>query len=573
MTNIPIFLSSDNNYAPFVATTIASICDNTKSFCEFYILDGGISEENKEKISELKKQFSNFSIEFVNINYEIFAKFLTNSYITVAAYYRLIIPKLYPNINKFLYLDVDIIANGDIVELYNADLENFTIGAIEDVGNVYYIKRLKYNIEVSQKHIYFNSGVLLINNPKWNEQNISEKLFEIEEKYRGRLECNDQDLLNKYFENNYKQLPQKYNSKKIENDTIIRHFYHHIKPWNIHPNATLGSQLLPDFEIFWKYAKITPFYDELLKNCKYDTNHKVHIHLIYKKLDEQKKVTAVTIIIPIYNTGKYLKKCLDTVSNQNLLNIEIICINDASTDNSLEILEEYAKSDDRIKIVNFKENKGVAVARNTGMQLAKGQYIGFVDPDDYIDTDFCGKLYKKASETNADIVKGADITVLYPDGTKEIRPQNDSIKLNKLNFWVQFTTAIFKRDFLNKKNINFPCNMNVCEDIAFVTKAAILTNSIEIEPDVNYYYIRRDNSLDSNQYDADKVNSVINYVEEVSQLIEQNNLSIADKQLLLARVVSQIDQIRKYKVEKDSEDYKRLTKLYQQKVIEKMRLK
>lgn len=66
--NIPVFLSSDNNYAPFVATTIASICDNTKSFCEFYVLDGGIKEENKAKICELKNKFNNFSIEFIEID-------------------------------------------------------------------------------------------------------------------------------------------------------------------------------------------------------------------------------------------------------------------------------------------------------------------------------------------------------------------------------------------------------------------------------------------------------------------------------------------------------------------------
>ena len=68
MNTIPIFLSSDNNYAPYVATTIASICDNTKSFCDFYILDGGISKENQEKIYVLKEKFNNFSIEFINID-------------------------------------------------------------------------------------------------------------------------------------------------------------------------------------------------------------------------------------------------------------------------------------------------------------------------------------------------------------------------------------------------------------------------------------------------------------------------------------------------------------------------
>lgn len=139
----------------------------------------------------------------------------------------------------------------------------------------------------------------------------------------------------------------------------------------------------------------------------------------------------VSVVIPIYNVEKYLRQCLDSVVNQTLKDIEIICINDGSTDNSLDILEEYAQDDDRIKIVNLKENMGVSNARNKGIEHASGEYIGFVDPDDYIDTDFYGKLYKKASETNADIVKGNDLNVLYPDGTKVQEEDLSKIKIYK----------------------------------------------------------------------------------------------------------------------------------------------
>ena len=113
----------------------------------------------------------------------------------------------------------------------------------------------------------------------------------------------------------------------------------------------------------------------------------------------------VSVIIPIYNTEKYLRKCLDSVCNQTLSDIEIICVNDCSTDNSLEILEEYASKDNRIKLIDFKENKGAAVARNAGIDEAKGEYIGFVDSDDFIDLDFYEKLYNKAVKSGADCVK------------------------------------------------------------------------------------------------------------------------------------------------------------------------
>ena len=458
---IPIFLSSDNNYAPYIATTIASICDNTAAFCEFYILDGGIKTDNKTKIKTLMEQYNNFSIEYINIDTEkYFKNFVTNSYITLPTYYRFIIPQLKLNLERILYLDVDIIVKGDIQELFNTNLDNKVLGAIKDLGDSYYIKRLKFNVEIDPSHTYFNAGVLLIDCKKWREQNISEKLFNTEKKYRGKLLCNDQDVLNKVFENNYKMLLEKFNALTLKGDTVIRHYYSKPKPWEIKQDIKNSSQLLQDVDLFWYYAQKTPYYEQLCANCQYKSPAQIQLLMLYKK-----KFSAmgkkVSVIIPVYNAAQYLERCLDSVINQTLKDIEIICINDCSTDNSLEILEEYASKDNRIKIIDFKENKGVAAARNAGINEAQGEYIGFVDPDDYIDSDFYAQLYKKAYETKADIVKGNDINVVYCDGTKKMLPQNESIKEHKINFWVQFTTAIFKKDFLIKNNIEFPEEMNV----------------------------------------------------------------------------------------------------------------
>ena len=117
-------------------------------------------------------------------------------------------------------------------------------------------------------------------------------------------------------------------------------------------------------------------------------------------------MSKVSVIIPVYNTEKFLRKCLDSVCNQTLQDIEIICINDCSTDGSLEILREYAGKDNRIKLIELLENCGAAKARNIGIDIAEGEYLGFVDSDDFIDLDFYKKLYGKAKETDADAVKG-----------------------------------------------------------------------------------------------------------------------------------------------------------------------
>ena len=156
-------------------------------------------------------------------------------------------------------------------------------------------------------------------------------------------------------------------------------------------------------------------------------------------------MAKVSVIIPVYNTEKYLRRCLDSVCNQTLRDIEIICINDCSTDNSLSILEEYAGNDNRIKLIDFKENKGAAVARNTGIDMAEGKYIGFVDSDDFVDLDFYEKLYTKAVETGADISKGS---YKYCKTGFIDKNLNEKIKQNKLNFAYEYCSAVFKKDFI-----------------------------------------------------------------------------------------------------------------------------
>ena len=100
----------------------------------------------------------------------------------------------------------------------------------------------------------------------------------------------------------------------------------------------------------------------------------------------------VSVIIPVYNTAPYLRQCLDSVCKQTLQNIEIICINDGSTDNSAEILQQYEEKDSRVCVIT-QENKGIAVARNIGLQYARGQYIGFVDSDDWIEPNMFALAY------------------------------------------------------------------------------------------------------------------------------------------------------------------------------------
>ena len=268
MTNIPIFLSSDNNYAPFVATTIASICHNTKSFCDFYVFDGGISAENKLKIEKLKNSFNNFTLEFIEVNEQ--GEFSSIEYQNVAShvslstYNRFLIPRLKPNLSKVLYLDVDIIVLKDIENLYNISLQGYPLAAVpESFFNTPQKLEIQKRLNLGKNHQYFNAGVLLIDNNYWVKNKIFSKVLETEQIYRENLKFADQDILNIVFNENFLVLPEQFNYmsqfKTKNKQMIIRHFNTNTKPWQLKPS----KHTINDVPLFWEYAKMTSFYYQL----------------------------------------------------------------------------------------------------------------------------------------------------------------------------------------------------------------------------------------------------------------------------------------------------------------------
>lgn len=157
----------------------------------------------------------------------------------------------------------------------------------------------------------------------------------------------------------------------------------------------------------------------------------------------------ISVIIPVYNVEKYIQKCLDSIINQTYTNTEIICIDDGSTDNSLEILNNYAKNDDRFVIITQK-NQGQGVARNNAIKIAKGEYIICVDSDDWIESDSLEKLYNFAAEKNADVVR-FDYKLIYENAknTQEVL-FDDEIKKD-YGFAIENKEAYNYKMFMGKK--------------------------------------------------------------------------------------------------------------------------
>lgn len=208
----------------------------------------------------------------------------------------------------------------------------------------------------------------------------------------------------------------------------------------------------------------------------------------------------VSIIVPVYNVEKYLPKCLDSLCNQTLKDIEIITVNDKSTDMSLNILNQFAKNDKRIVIIDKKENQKTAAARNSGIEAAKGEYLAFVDGDDYIDLDFCEKLYNTAKKENADIAK-ALVNIVDENGKIQTSFNNDIIEQNdKFFFWGRMWSAIYNREALIKKhNIRFYIDF-FCLQI----QAVYYANKVACCNETSYNYVRHENSCDSEIFTIEK---------------------------------------------------------------------
>jgi len=207
-------------------------------------------------------------------------------------------------------------------------------------------------------------------------------------------------------------------------------------------------------------------------------------------------MVRVSIIVPVYNVEKYLRRCLDSLVKQTLKDIEIICINDGSTDMSEQILDEYALQDNRI-IVLKQEQSGQSAARNRGIETACGEYIGFVDSDDWVDKDFFEKLYNSAVKNKADIAV-AGIVRLYRwfkdiylkfDNERVTDDIDEIFTLCDVPEYSYVWNKIYNREKLLKTGLRFEEGI-FYEDVIFTPQVLFSLGKMVIVPDTCYYYWR-----------------------------------------------------------------------------------
>lgn len=274
-------------------------------------------------------------------------------------------------------------------------------------------------------------------------------------------------------------------------------------------------------------------------------------------------MTKISIIIPIYNVEKYLDRCMESLLGQTLQDIELIMVDDGSPDRCPQMCEEYARKDSRIKVIH-KSNAGLGHARNSGLEVATGEFVAFIDSDDYVDTSMFEILYKEALKTRADAVfcayqihdKNRDGEILFSKqkllhGEEIINYIADMIaspveikeeRMECMSAW----NGIYKKKILDKKNIRFMSEREiVSEDIVFNVDFLKGCNCIALVPQPLYYYCINGNSL-SQTFKESKFSGIVRlYQSLIDRTAELNSVEMKNRclRLLAEYTLGQINDL------------------------------
>lgn len=255
-------------------------------------------------------------------------------------------------------------------------------------------------------------------------------------------------------------------------------------------------------EIEWHLVFLSFFYS-------IETDEEEVCGFMAPKMDD----IVVSIIVPVYNSEKFLERCLQSLMKQSFLQFEVLLLDDGSTDNSLSICKEYAEADKRIRVFHT-ENQGVSATRNMGLKYAQGKYIRFVDADDYIPQESLEKLVKTIINADADLVIGRYMTNerwLYtgdvPEGQQSIEFMlNHLLDYLPSFFYGVLWNKLYKTTVIRENQIDFMRDINWSEDMLFNMEYLMQCNTIYYIEDEVYYYERRKGTLSHscNQYTIEK---------------------------------------------------------------------
>lgn len=379
---IQLALSASASYSDYLGVVLFSLMEN----CDpSYNVHAHILHDSREDSSlftcqQLTTLFPRLSFSFIGIDNSLVSHFQTIDYISSQTYYRALIPELISEqIEKIIYLDCDLLIKGDIAPLWEIDLKDRPMAAVPDSWmsqfQADYIQGLGL-----QEDSYVNTGVLLLNLAALRKMNFTKQFLDLANEMQDHFRYGDQDIINVLLKNSFLPLSAAYNAyfPQLLEEHIIEHFTGSEKPWHL-------LSAYPDY-----------------------LNSLIRYHQLLN-------LETISLIVPVYNVEDYLVDCLDSLVGQTYTKLDILLINDGSTDKSGNICDEYAKKDSRIKVIH-KENAGLADARNVGLDAISSPYVIFLDADDRLDKDHVSHLYQTMIATEADITIAKCVSYREADG-------------------------------------------------------------------------------------------------------------------------------------------------------------
>lgn len=277
--------------------------------------------------------------------------------------------------------------------------------------------------------------------------------------------------------------------------------------------------------------------------------------------------SKVSIIVPCYGVEKYLDRCMRTLVNQSLQDIEIILVDDVSPDKVPLMCDEWAKKDARIKVIHKSKNEGLGFARNTGLEVATGEYVAFVDSDDFVDVKMYETLYRKANESNADAVY---CNCMFYKDEEHQRPRMDVIEetmfdgreqvddflldivgpnpecSHDVKYMMSVWHAIFRKDIFDKHNVRFVSERQlISEDLVFDIDYLHHCNKVVYLPDALYYYCDNGASLsrkvDKTRYERNK-QFLVAIEEKLAAIFPYERYILHFQRQQIHRLIFSIDQ-------------------------------
>lgn len=502
---INIAMICDDNYALCTAVAITSLKMHRAQEREYciYVHCDGVQAEKKELFLTMSEP--GFEIRLIDVakkrSRRAFGRMAYAKHVSPSALHKFDLPKTLGKLDKVLYLDGDLIIRDSLAELYDTDISGRYAAVCKDIGAETFPSH--YNARLGIQHSgYFNSGVMLLNLNLLRQKKIADKLLEY--KTKGINHFMDQDAFNVVFQENVTYFSFLYNMG--------------ISCWRGQPGAVLADYYdMPGYDSDWFFreAKILHlsapekpwlYYDALaaeewLVYFIHSPFRQMELHRSSNPAAKDKMTNGcnygeicygnfcrlnaenvlVSVVIPVYNSERYLHSCVESLMAQTLTQAEFIFVDDGSTDDSVAILEHYQKLDDRIRIYQ-QENARAGIARNNGMSHAVGKYITFLDSDDIMLPNALEAFFVKAEKANADVVVSS--AYYFEDDVKKrlhaewclrenYLPKEDVFSVDTIGKYIFQISAgapwgkMYRRDFLKKHGICFP-GAPRAEDFFFV---------------------------------------------------------------------------------------------------------